>query len=326
MGANGLASGFISLKLCAQIRSTRTDRAQGNTMTVALLNALSRIAARAPRQRALGWGRGLGWFIGSVLRFRRAEAIRAMRRCLPEKTPREIRNIAGAMYRNLGMTLVEMARVSVLGMDELEGHVHVVGEEHIPEAARNGTAGTLILMGHIGNWELCGWASRLLKGRVSVVVKPIGSPAVDRYIAATRKRMNLDVLHFRKAYRGCLRALRDGKAVAVILDQNTRLSVGVSVPFFGRPASTSPGLAILAAQTGTPVMPVYAVRRDDYDHEVHILPAIPAPPDRNQESLTEATQHYTRVLEDIIRRYPDQWIWIHRRWKSQPRSKNESMA
>lgn len=287
-------------------------------MTVALLNALSRFFAWLSRPTALRWGRGLGWFMGSVVRFRRGEALRALVRSFPDKSLTELRATLDAMYRNLGMTVVEITRVSVLGLDDLEGHVYAVGQENIPPEVLERRKGSLCLMGHIGNWELCGWASTLLDGPISVVVKPMGSRGAESYISLTRKKMNVKALHFREAYRDSLRALRDHGAVAVILDQNTRRSVGTFVDFFGRSACTSPGLAILASQTQVPVVPMYAVRKADHDHELHFLPPIAPPPDRKPESLTAATQAYTRVLEDIIRRHPEQWIWIHRRWKSRP--------
>ena len=113
-------------------------------------------------------------------------------------------------------------------------------------------------------------------------------------------------------------SLRANGLVGFLLDQNRPLNQGVFVQFFGRPASTSPGLAVLASQAQAPVIPVFLSRRPDGTHHLQILPLIEPPPDRGPATVLRYTQLYTTVTENAIRRHPDQWTWIHRRWKNQP--------
>lgn len=112
-------------------------------------------------------------------------------------------------------------------------------------------------------------------------------------------------------------ALKRGEIVAIVLDQNTKRDYGIFVDFMGRPACTSPGLAILAAQTGTPVYPFYATRAPDGSHDVTMMPPLDPPTDKSREAMHDATQRYTKVLEDIIREHPENWMWLHKRWRTQ---------
>jgi KDO2-lipid IV(A) lauroyltransferase len=105
-----------------------------------------------------------------------------------------------------------------------------------------------------------------------------------------------------------------------MLDQNMTRTEGVFVDFFGRPACTTPGLAYLAAQSQAPVVPIFLLRNPDHRHTFRVLPVIDPPPDRQPDTMREYTQRYTAVLEGVIREHPDQWIWIHRRWRTQPAS------
>jgi KDO2-lipid IV(A) lauroyltransferase len=223
------------------------------------------------------------------------------------------------MFRNLGMNVVEMLRLSVLGMDDLRPRVDFHGQEHLHAALRQDGWGILSLMAHIGNWEFSGAVTALLDEEVSVVVKTMRDPVLQAYLEQTRKRMGGHLLPHHDSFRECLRRLKAGKHVGVVLDQNRSREQGVFVDFFGQPACTSPGLALLSAQSGSPVLPLFDIRdADPTRHHLHLLPAIPPCTGRKIEALTEATQLYTRQIEEMIRKHPEQWIWLHRRWKTQP--------
>ena len=229
------------------------------------------------------------------------------------------------MYKNLGMTVVEQLRISVLGLQDFEERIDVHGIEHYRLAAVRSN-GALVLMAHLGNWELCGYSTRLVDCPVSVVVKPMKNKKFEAYLTRTRERMGAHMLPTTSSYRECLRRLRKAEILTMILDQNTHRHRGVFVEFFGRPACTTQGLAILSAQSQAPVIPVFVVRRDDDRYDMFIHPAIDPPADREAASLRQATQHYTRIIEDMIRKYPDQWIWIHRRWRTRPKQETAADA
>jgi KDO2-lipid IV(A) lauroyltransferase len=270
-----------------------------------------------PYPFVLAFGAGFGWLLGRVIRHRRALVLETLARCLPERTDGERRRIADAMYRHFGLMLFECLYYSGRHAPAFRSRVDVEGLEHV-EAVRARGTGALVLMGHIGNWELMGLAAATIWTPLNVVVKPLGHPAVDAHWRASRERMGLRLLPRDDAMRDCLKALKRKEVVALILDQNMRRHRGIFVDFFGRPACTTPGLAFLAAASKTPVLPAFMVREAAGRHRLHILPPIEPPADREEATIHAATQHYTRVLEDIIRAHPDQWTWMHKRWRTTP--------
>jgi KDO2-lipid IV(A) lauroyltransferase len=287
-------------------------------MIVPTLKALSWILARLPLRAALGLGAAGGWVLGSVVRFRRGYVLETLARCLPERSEAERRGIADRGYRHLGITVAEVLRLSVLGLDDLRGRVTFHGEEHLGSAATE-KEGSLALMAHLGNWEAVSLLPDRLGHPCAVVVKPLRNQRLQEYLAHTRSvGMNMTLFYAKEAYRDCLRAIRNGTSVAMILDQNTHRDRGVFVDFFGRPACTTPGLALLAARTRRPVYPLFDLRGEHGRHELHILPPIEPPPDYEKETLRAFTQRYTRVLENLIREHPDQWLWLHHRWRTRP--------
>ena len=284
---------------------------------ILLLHTISRILSALPLSVALAVGRGIGRFMGSIIRYRKKDAKEALRRSLPDRTESERSRIQQNMYQNLGMTLVEQLRISILGFADFTDRIDVHGLEHF-ESALSKNTGAIAMMAHIGNWELCGFTTTFLDRPISVVVKPMRNPRLESYLTSTRQKMNLRILPVTTSYRQCIRTLRKGEILAMIMDQNTQRDKGVFVDFFGQPACTTLGLAILSAQTAAPVVPLFNIRRDDHRYDLIILPPIEPPPDRQKETLKQFTQQYTRIIEDMIRKYPDQWIWIHRRWRTKP--------
>jgi KDO2-lipid IV(A) lauroyltransferase len=284
---------------------------------IVLLKLICGFLALLPHGAAMAVGRGLGWIAGSLFRFRRREAVAAMRRAFPEKSAAEISSLARRMYRHFGLTMVEVARASVLGKAALAGRAVVVQDENYQRVAGH-PGGVLLLMGHIGNWEFMTPITDLLSKQVKAIVKPLQPAALQDYVVRTRAELGLRLINFRGQFGDALRLLKRGDILAVILDQNQRRNMGVFVDFLGCPACTSPGLAVLSALSRAPVFPIFTRRRPDGVHEIRFLPPFDPPADRQPETLRQATQQYTRALEDIIRQYPDQWTWIHRRWKTRP--------
>ncbi|TAN38387.1 MAG: hypothetical protein EPN23_02295 [Verrucomicrobia bacterium] len=283
-----------------------------------ILNGISRGLARVSRPTILRLGARLGWFYGHIVRQRRAEALAALRRSLPELTPTAAVAALNGMYRNLATNLVEILREAGGADENIRDLFSVEGEEIVTAALARGR-GALILMAHYGSWELLAMYTAQRKYQLSIVAKKFKNTAVDELWNRLRQRYGITVVYAHNAARTCIRALRENKLVGFMLDQNRPHDKGVFVQFFGRPASTSPGLAVLASQAQAPVIPVFIQRRADGGHHIRILPVIEPPPDRTPETVLRYTQLYTSILEREIRAHPDQWIWIHRRWKAQPR-------
>lgn len=290
-----------------------------------LLQSAIRFMSSLSLPRAMAFGRGLGWMYGSVIRYHRPDAIAALKRSFPKKSGDEIDGLVNRMYANLGMNLVEVARLAGGRPDELEKRVTVEGVEYAREAHAQGK-GILILTAHLGNWDLLGMYTPKLGYPLTIISKNVKDPAVNEMWMNLRKEYGVNIVPAHNSYRDCLRVLRRNELLGFILDQNRPRDEGIFVDFFGRPASTTPGLAYLAAQTKAPVLPVFIERTGPTTHTIHAYPALPPPPNRDQPAIHDATQQYTRIIEDEIRKYPDQWTWIHRRWKTQPLPDKSSPA
>lgn len=216
------------------------------------------------------------------------------------------------------MTLVELGALLLCDPSRMLARVSLEGIEHLTAAA-TGAGGVLLLTAHFGNWELLGLAHTLTGLPLTVVVRPLDSPVLDRLAQRLRARTGAELIAKRFALRPVLGALRRGRMVGILLDQNAARAEGVFVPFFGRPASTSRSLALLAVRTRRPIVPVFIHREPDGRHRVVIEPPLanPAanPPDA---AIVELTAECARRIEATIRRWPEQWFWLHRRWRTVP--------
>lgn len=284
-----------------------------------ILKGLTHFFAWLSLPTALAIGRGLGWLFGSVLRHRRKDAAEALRRSFPEKTEEERAAIIRQMYRNLGMNLIEEFRLPSVTRQYLEENILWEGEA-FSHTVLDAGKGLLVLSAHLGNFDLlCTFAPKF-NFPTTVITKNIKNSTINQLWMDARSRFGLKFVPAHNSYRQCLTALRKNEIVAFVLDQNMIDTEGVFVDFFGKKACTSPGLAYMSAQSGAAVVPVFMIRLANGRHLIKALPPIPPPPDRKPETIHAFTQLYTKVIEDIIRQYPDQWIWIHRRWKTVPKA------
>jgi Kdo2-lipid IVA lauroyltransferase/acyltransferase len=282
-----------------------------------VLKFVAWFCAVLPLGAALALGRGLGRFFGAVVPQNRTRAMENLQRCFPEKSREECAGIMWRMFANLGMNTVEMLRWLGGREEELRARITVENAEEMDRALAGGH-GAAVLTAHMGNWDLLGmWAASIKP--VTIISKEIKNAAVNRYWMEKRSAAKVRILAAHNSYRQCLKVLKANELLGFILDQNMTRYEGIFVEFFGRPACTTPGLAMLAGHGQSPVVPVFMFREADGRHRVKVLPAIPPPADRKPETLAAATQQYTKIIEDVIRAAPDQWIWMHRRWRTQPK-------
>ena len=180
--------------------------------------------------------------------------------------------------------------------------------------------GTLILTGHFGNFELLAYAHGLLGHPITLVHRPMNNALVDKAITDLRERAGTVSLPKKSAAKAALRALRRRQIVAIPADQNQTRRYGVFADLFGLPASTTPGPARLAMLSGAPVVPVFLVREGDSDkHRIVVLPTVEMVKTADRDAdVVENTRRCNVVFEDMLRRYPEQWIWLHKRWKTRP--------
>jgi len=282
-----------------------------------------RLFAVLPLSSALALGRFIGWVLGSVIRRRRGYVLHTLEMCLPEKTAAERASITDGMYRNLGVNTVEIARLAGGRTSDLDARMTVEGEEHVRQALAGGK-GALILTAHLGNWDLLGMYTAKRGYPLTIISKVIKNEAINDLWMRLRKEFGVKIVPAHNSYRACLKVLKQNELLGFILDTNRPRDAGIFVDFFGRPASTTPGLAFMSAQSGAPVIPAFIHREGLDRHVIRVLPALPPPPDREEASIRQATQEYTRIVEEEIRRYPEQWLWIHKRWKTQPLTEKTS--
>jgi len=272
--------------------------------------------AYLPSALGLLVGRRLGDMLWWLLPRRRAVALENLRRSLgSEQSPAELRRLGRRSFQHLGMNLVEGCRYFLRPTDVMLSRVRVDGGERLQAAAALGR-GILILTAHFGNWELLAAAHGLTGLPLSIVVRPLDHPSLDAVAARFRTRAGVELITKHDAVRDVLRALRRQRMVGILLDQNSTRSEGVFVPFFGVPASTSKGLALIALRTGTPVVPVFLRREPDGRHRMEVGVPLAPPADGD---VTAYTAMFNTAIEAAIRRAPEQWFWMHARWRTRPR-------
>jgi KDO2-lipid IV(A) lauroyltransferase len=272
---------------------------------------------RRPWPRVLEEGARLG-DAARALRLRRRVAEENLCIAFPDASDPWRRDVLAAHYRELGRVAAEYPRLPALvraGPGEVVAKV--TGLEHL-EAARDAGRGAILLTGHYGHFELLGaWLGRIHP--VDFVVKPLSNPAVEAIVARWRADAGVGLIPLGASLRRVFEALRANRWVALLGDQDARRH-GAFVPFFGRLSSTPKGPAELALRTGAPLIMGLPHRREDGRHELEVLPALEIPDRRAPDAVESLTARHAALLEAAIRRHPEAWFWLHRRWKTTPPS------
>jgi KDO2-lipid IV(A) lauroyltransferase len=281
-----------------------------------LLFPIGWLLAHLPARMGLATGRRLGDLLWGILPRRRAIALQNLERSFgKERSPEELRRLGRRSFEHLGMNLVEGCRYFLRPTEVMVSQVRVEGGNHLVAAAARGR-GILVLTAHYGNWELLAAAHGLTGLPLSFVVRPLDNPVLDELVERFRRRTGAEMITKRRALREVLEALRRGRMVGILLDQNATRAEGVFVPFFGAPACTSKALAVIALRTGAPVVPVFLRRETDGRHCMDVgAPLIP-PLDGD---VSVYTAIFNQAIEAAIRRAPEQWFWMHARWRTRPR-------
>lgn len=286
-----------------------------------LVDTLFRVFHALPAGLCRRGGVLTGFFLEHVLHFRRRHLLAHLTTAFPAQSPAERRDLLHRVYRHFGLLLWELGRVPCMTESEFEETVAIEGMEVAREVMAQGK-GCLVLAGHMGNWELTLAAGARRGWPVDVVVKRIKTELGQHAATRLRAAHGVGLIPARNSVREILRSLRKNRAVVIVLDQNMSEVDGVFVPFFGRPACTMPALALLALRTRAPVVPMTLYREPNLrNHRLIIGPPIPWEDwgESRNDAILHNTARYTKVLEDTIREHPDQWIWMHRRWKTFPR-------
>jgi KDO2-lipid IV(A) lauroyltransferase len=275
--------------------------------------------------RPLGWrtasrfGAWLGRFACQVVGIRRDVVQRHVRAAFPAFDEATVRRTVTASYESLGRTALETALLPSRSRAQLLDMVREVeGWELLMGALAQGK-GVICTAGHLGNWELGGSYMAARGVPVAAITRRMANPRFDRYLRATRKALDVEVIHDGVAARRVPRALGEGKLIAFLCDQDGIGLASTFVPFFGRPARTPRGPGVFALRRGgTPVLFATCFRRDDGHYRL-VIESVPGPDTGDREADIDAVLlGFTERLEAHIRMAPGQYFWQHRRWKRQP--------
>lgn len=269
-----------------------------------------------PRGWALRMGEWVGLTMSLAIPKRNVLIMDNLTQAFPEKTDDEKHRIARSVWRNVGRTAVEFVRVS----DFMEGvpdrFVECDGREHMEKAVQQKN-GVILLTAHFTNWELSGVFTQLYFGIMTAIARPMRNPHVEKWLQSKRTSGGMKIILHRQAVRAALRCLKEKKIIGILVDQNLYTG-GIFVDFFGRPAATTTLPALLHARTGAPVIITYTLREGDRFRLVYEPPInFPHVADESKRIIAH-TQVISDHFENLIRKYPGNWFWIHNRWKRKP--------
>lgn len=245
-------------------------------------------------------------------RFRRT-ANRNLAMAMPGLSSGERQQIVDGVFRSIARMIACFAKFPSIQRENAARWIRCEGAEHFENALRAGR-GVLFATAHLGNWELSAYAHALLTGPMNVVVRPLDNLLIDRMVERRRGLSGNRLIYKKDFARSILKALAANEAVGILIDQNASLDSGLFVDFFGIPACAGAGFAKLAAHSGAAVIPGFALWSERENRYVlRFYPPIPITGDAARD-----TQALQSQLEEVIRAHPDQWLWIHRRWKTRP--------
>ena len=270
-----------------------------------------------PMGAVLGLGSLLGRAFHALDGGHRRLAVQNLQAAFPLRTEAECREITRRMFEHFGRLLMVLLKFSTLSREEMLTRVEFDGEERMREAKAKGR-GVLVFTGHFGFWEIQALVHALRVEPMAVLARPLDNRPLHDLLERVRCSTGNSVIYRRGAIRRVLRVLAANQTVGILIDQHMLSADAVYVDFFNRPAATTSALAALALKTGAPVVPIFALPlpggrfRMVYEHPVE------PPLVHDEAGIREFTQRCTDVLEMYVRRYPELWLWMHRRWRDVP--------
>ncbi len=273
----------------------------------------------SPRALAGRLGRSFGALFFTLGGGERRKTLRNLKIAFPKGMDDQALNRLGlAVWTGLGQNVFETARWLKWPQAKIASQVaRIRGWEHLEKALLK-KKGVLLVTAHLGNWELLG-AALASRHPTAAVAQKLYDARFDKIITEFReKRLGVSMIKRGMALRGILEALRENQIVMVLCDQDTGKD-GVFVPFLGKAAWTQSGTARIALKSGAPLVPAYVVRGVEGAYEMHVEKPIPEPTGADAEkNILEMTRRYTESIESYVKAYPDQWVWMHNRWRTRP--------
>jgi len=264
--------------------------------------------------RAAGSFLGLAFY--TLDRAHRRIAERNLATAFPARTARQRRAVARRAFTHFGRLLLELLKFSTLPLEAMMARVEFDGEDRARLAYAQGK-GVLFFTGHFGFWELHALVHALTLEPFSVIARPLDNPYLNTLLEQIRQRTGNPVIYRQGMIRRVMRTLQAGHGIAVLIDQHIQARDAVYVDFFERPAATTSAIAALALRTGAPVVPCFALPLGPGRYRMIYEHPIEPPQADSADAVHEFTQRCTDVLEMYVRRHPELWLWMHRRWRDE---------
>lgn len=278
---------------------------------------IGQCVARLPRKLALSIGVYLAAAIFWFSHRQKDRACKHLKQSLGIEYP-AAEQLVRRSFRNTGKNLMEFMQLPRMSPETIHQLVTFEGREHIDRALDQGR-GAIILTAHFGNWELLG-ASILANGyTIRGITRQLRSKRLDAIVSSYREKVGWQGIDRDRSIREVLRCLKRNELIAILADVDTRTQ-GIFVDFFGRPAYTPYSPVAFALKTGAAILPTFIIRQPDDSHRAVVeAPLLLQQGGEKEQDLLVNTQRFTKIIESYIRRYPEQWIWMHERWKTKPK-------
>lgn len=293
-----------------------------------MLEKFATFIASVPHKRIASMGRVLGMLMyGIDVRHRRIVR-RNLKFVYPEWSTERVKRKSKRVFQNLGITILEICQMTCFSSDDIIDKVKIRGEEHLLNAMQN-NKGAILITAHLGNWEIVPLFWPLyFKTPLTVVARQIQNKIINRWIHGLRTRFGSWIIYKDVALPEMTRTLRQGKIIGILIDQGTKSSLGVKIRFFNKFVTATPGVALLAMRCKSPVLPGFCTRNADGTFTITIEPPLVLQRTGDlSEDLKTNTQLMTDAIEKAVRKYPEQWFWVHKRWrKYYPRLYPEDLA
>ncbi|MDM8540799.1 lysophospholipid acyltransferase family protein [Desulfococcaceae bacterium HSG9] len=301
-------------------RKKNTFKKKADTLIYAAIMIIVRLGALFPRQMIVKLAVPMGKLWWGLDRRHRKIALNNIRRAYAATyNERQVYTVARATFVQLARVALELPSLFQLNKSNLDSYTTFEGLENIAKARKSGK-GVLVFTAHLGNWELMALAVTLkFEGKSHILVRPLDFEPVDRVLSQLRKRTGNILLDKIRSARSIGKLLQKKEAVSILMDQNASWYDGVYVPFFGLTACTNKGLALFASRYDAEVLPVFNIRQPDGRYKIMIDAPVKLVRSENiSDDIIANTAQFNRIIEKHIRMAPDNWMWVHRRWRLKP--------
>lgn len=301
----------------------KRSKIQNKAELVALRSLIGTIGA-LPLVTSMRFGKSVGRFFAKRFPKLRKTGRRNLEIAMPELSSEDKDRIVLGTFESLGRHLGFVSHFRKFQHEDVRDLVEVVGLGNFEEAYARGN-GILFFTGHFGSWEVFNLLPAAFGYGMNILVRRIDNPLVEGFVDEMRTRFGSVTLDKTKSARTMFRVLKKGELLGILADLNVQEKEGVFVDFFGVPASTTTSIAKLALATGAAIVPAFAVWEEEKQkYVVYVEPEIKYDPNDNSDAAVQRlTQEITSVVEKFVRRYPEQWLWIHKRWNTRPKGEKE---